>query len=385
MDTWFILGIPAIVVINIVNIALFAMLGVMFSDENDDQSRHFKSKLYMNTIQNLFIQPVNAQGQWDPYEPDMGVESFPKLNHTGCGDDGYCYIEATAARGYCRSILMFDNKQKTLKELDEYDTHMFGDFIADMTPTRAMKLRRERSIILDYLLAAGCLKQSDIAWDRNIDANANQWQEVGCSVDGDCISLQVSEKAYPKVIFITHGTGDIMKSEGDCYQNKQRFVNSDGTKDPWEMAMSGSVREAVLKTACKEEEDTNKRFCSHAYKNAQFEGTTFQSLLPPFLWHISHGNTVTKVKRPVSHSYLRDKQLQCEEMGILGATSITETKCELNGPSWKSDFEKTVKLSKFNVEDGKLVQYMQSKLKNCTTDEVIKEFDVKKYTLESIY
>ena len=50
---WFILGIPSIVVINIINIILLVMIGVAVSDDEDSHSFNFNKSVNMITIERM--------------------------------------------------------------------------------------------------------------------------------------------------------------------------------------------------------------------------------------------------------------------------------------------------------------------------------------------
>ena len=75
------------------------------------------------------------------------------------------------------------------------------------------------------------------------------WCAAGCGRSG-CRYVKLLSRNYPFVSYQVVSPNGTFNVEADCQQYKSRYLNSDGTKDPWKDAMPGSVGRKVIETAC---------------------------------------------------------------------------------------------------------------------------------------
>ena len=78
----------------------------------------------------------------------------------------------------------------------------------------------------------------------------NGWCSGGCISASDCNFVKVLSRNHPYVTYQVKSPNGMFKKQADCQQYKSRFINSDGTKDPWDPIMQGSIAEAEINTAC---------------------------------------------------------------------------------------------------------------------------------------
>ena len=75
------------------------------------------------------------------------------------------------------------------------------------------------------------------------------WCKGGC-FEGDCDFVKVLSRNHPYVTYLVKGSNGMFLMEADCKQFISRFITDDGTKEPWEPTIQGSVAEKEIKTAC---------------------------------------------------------------------------------------------------------------------------------------
>ena len=78
----------------------------------------------------------------------------------------------------------------------------------------------------------------------------NGWCEGGCVIANDCNFVKVLSRNYPYVNYLVISPNGSFKKQADCQQFKSRFIKYDGTKEPWDPTMQGSVAEEEINTVC---------------------------------------------------------------------------------------------------------------------------------------
>lgn len=78
----------------------------------------------------------------------------------------------------------------------------------------------------------------------------NGWCQAACTDNGKCYYIKVTSIEHPFVTYLEKGPRFEWKIQADCQQYKTRYLNPDGTKDPWIQQMPGSVGEGIVETAC---------------------------------------------------------------------------------------------------------------------------------------
>ena len=81
----------------------------------------------------------------------------------------------------------------------------------------------------------------------------NGWVRAGCSKStGNCLYVKVlSTSDYPIVKFKSNHTNGLMHTEeAHCFKWAMRYVNDDGSRDPWKEQMPGTVGESMLEAVC---------------------------------------------------------------------------------------------------------------------------------------
>ena len=78
----------------------------------------------------------------------------------------------------------------------------------------------------------------------------NGWCTGGCSDQSGCEWIKLKNRGYPVRRVINRDKDSEFVMDYDCQRHTYRFVNDDGTVDPWGELMPGTKGERSLEVAC---------------------------------------------------------------------------------------------------------------------------------------
>lgn len=107
-----------------------------------------------------------------------------------------------------------------------------------------MKLR-------SYLLGLAVIASSFIAVNPVEAQSRNGWYKVGCDVDDGCMYVKKIGGSWPFIKYKWNIKSGMFTSEADCQQWRFRFINSDGSKEPWSDIMPGSKGNDKMEILCR--------------------------------------------------------------------------------------------------------------------------------------
>ena len=80
----------------------------------------------------------------------------------------------------------------------------------------------------------------------------NGWVNVGSLRNGETHYVKPLGGNWPYRMYINgFSSGEDLKAEADCKRWRTRWVNADGSREPWKDVMPGSFGESKVEVACR--------------------------------------------------------------------------------------------------------------------------------------
>ena len=79
----------------------------------------------------------------------------------------------------------------------------------------------------------------------------NGWVKIHCDRNDECTYQKIIKRSGSIVTVLTQSKNGRFTEEKNCSTWAYRFVNSNGSKDPWDDVMPGSIGEMEQENACR--------------------------------------------------------------------------------------------------------------------------------------
>ena len=79
----------------------------------------------------------------------------------------------------------------------------------------------------------------------------NGWIKAGCNYDNQCNYVKVLDRNKYPIVKYKYNSKYLVTKEAHCHDWASRYVNDDGSRDPWEDVMPESMGEAAVKVVCR--------------------------------------------------------------------------------------------------------------------------------------
>ena len=103
--------------------------------------------------------------------------------------------------------------------------------------------------LFNAIAAAAVIGASFIA--PNPAEARNGWIKGGCTYDNDCNYVKILERSNYPIVKYKYNSKNMWTKEAHCLNWATRYVNDDGSRDPWRDVMPESIGEAALKVVCR--------------------------------------------------------------------------------------------------------------------------------------